>query len=58
MAFPSVYAPLFVPVFLLERSNYENIGNELVASPLNLGPCLTSGYVLYRFSIPFVGYFS
>jgi hypothetical protein len=29
-----------------------------VAPPLNQGPCLTSGYVLYRSFLPFVGYFS
>jgi hypothetical protein len=60
MAFPSVSALLFVPVFPFDRSNSGLIFFFLdgwVATSLNRQPCLTSGYDLYRFSLPFVGYF-
>ena len=59
MAFPSVSAPLFVHIFPLNRSNSKLIFLILVGGPsLNQGPCLTSGYDLYRFFLPFVRYLS
>jgi hypothetical protein len=59
MVFPSVSALLFVPAFPLDKSNSGlNFWKEWVAPSTNLGPCLTSGYGLYRFPFPFVGYFS
>ena len=55
VAFPSVSAPLFVPVYPLDRSNSElKFGDGWVVPFLNQGPCLTSGYGLYRFSFLFV----
>jgi hypothetical protein len=59
MAFLSILAPLFVPVFLLDMSNsglkfWRWVG-DLIPQP---GSCLNSEYVLDRFTLPFVGYFS
>ena len=49
MAFPSVSAPLFVPAFPFKRRNSGVIFLRWVAPSLNCGPCLTTGYGLYRF---------
>jgi hypothetical protein len=56
--FPSVSVPLFVPVFLLDRSNSELKIWRWVGGPIppHAGRCLTSGYGLNRFSLPYVGY--
>jgi hypothetical protein len=59
MAFPSVSDSLFVPAFPLHKSNSGLIFLTWVDGPIpQPGLCLTSGYGLYRFSLPFVGYFS
>jgi hypothetical protein len=50
----SVSAPHFVSVFPVDRKNSElKFGDEWMAPFLNMWPCLTSGYDLYRFSLPF-----
>ena len=58
--FLDVVALLFVHVFPLDRSNsgvkFVKMGGWLLSS--TEGSCLTSGYGLDRFSLPFVGYFS
>ena len=57
--FTSVSAALFVPIFLLERNNSELIFLRWVGDPIpQPGQCLTSEYGLFRFSLPFVEYFS
>jgi hypothetical protein len=57
MAFSSVSVPLFVCAFLFARSNPELIfRDEWLAPFLNQGPCISTGYGLYRFSLPFVGF--
>lgn len=60
MAFPSVSALLLVSVFPLDRNNSRLIFWRLVGCPIPQPGelCLTSGYGLDRFSLPFVGYFS
>jgi hypothetical protein len=56
MAFPSIFAPHFVPVFPLDRSNSGIKFLRWVSAPsLKQNLCLTSGYGFYRFSLPFVG---
>ena len=56
MAFPSVSAPLFVPVFLFNMNNSGSKFLKMVMDPsLNQTQFLTSGYGFYRFSLPFVG---
>jgi hypothetical protein len=59
ISFLSVSAPHFVPVFPLYR---RSCGLKIwwVGGPIspNQGPCLVSGYGLYRFSLSFVGNFS
>ena len=52
MTFFSVFATLFVPVYLLDRSNSGlKFGDGWVAPSLKQGPCLTSGYGFNRFSL-------
>jgi hypothetical protein len=62
MAFPSASAPLFVPVFPLDRRNSGLMCLRWLGGAIpQLGAvpnCLTSGYDLYGFFLPFVGYFS
>jgi hypothetical protein len=60
MAFTSVSVPLFVPVFPLEWSNTQLKFWKWVGGPIpQTGePYITSGYVLNKYSLPFVGYFS
>ena len=60
MAFPSVSASHFVPIFPLDRRNSRLKFWRLVGGPIPQpgDGCLTSGYGLYRFSLPFVEYFS
>ena len=59
MAFASVTAPHFVPVCPLDRNNSGLKIWRQGGGPIpQLGPCLISGYGLYRFSFPFVGHFS
>jgi hypothetical protein len=60
MAFLSVSAPEFVSVFPLDRYNSDLnfFLDEWVAPYPNWWTCLTSGYGLYRFSLPLVGNFS
>ena len=59
MAFPSVSAPHFAPVFPLDKSHcglkiWRCLGSHIP----NQGFCLTSGYGLFRFSLLFVGHFN
>ena len=58
MAFPSVCIPFYVSVFPLHRniSGLKTL-SSMVGSILKLGPCLSTGDSLYRFSLPFVRYF-
>ena len=55
MIFSSVSAPLFVSVHPLDRSNFGSKFWRWMSGPIpQLGPCLTSGYDLHRFSLPLV----
>jgi hypothetical protein len=58
MAFPSVSAPLFVPVLLFDKRKSGLIFLRWVAPSLNQRASLSTGYGLYRFYLLFVGYFS
>jgi hypothetical protein len=60
MAFASVSAPLFILVLSFRQEQFwVNIFEKSgFALSLNQGPGLTSPYGLYRFSLPFVWYFS
>jgi hypothetical protein len=59
MAFPSGFAPNYVPVFALERSNSALQFLIRVGSTIpQVGSCLTSVYGLHRFFLLFVGYYS
>jgi hypothetical protein len=51
---------LFFPIFPSDRSNSKLKFWRWEGGPMPLpaGLWLTSGYGLYRFSLPFVGYFS
>jgi hypothetical protein len=54
MAFPSVSALLFVPAFPFDMRSSGIIVLRWVTPSLNWGPCLYTGYDLYRFYLPFV----
>jgi hypothetical protein len=56
MVFLSVSAPHFLPVYPLDKSNSGLKFWRWVDGPI-LQPCLTSGYGLHRFSLPFVQYY-
>jgi hypothetical protein len=60
VAFPSVSAPFFVPIFHLDRNNFGvkifEKGGWIHSSTRGL--YLNSVYGLYRFSLHFVGYFT
>jgi hypothetical protein len=57
MDFPSVSALLFVPAFPFESWNSRLIFLRWVGDPMpQLGAVPITGYDLYRFYLPFVGY--
>jgi len=57
VAFPSVSAPLFVPVFSLDRNNLVNIF-EMGLCPHPSTSAVPNLWIWSLFSLPFDGYFS
>ena len=53
----SVSAPVLVSAFPIDRRNSRLICFRWVGDPIpQPGLCLSTGYDVYRFSVPFVGY--